>query len=63
MNAETKIQPALIVVVETRIIGEEEPESIREINQYSKSDRLWLAKHAWWAMHNKREVSTFPKLA
>lgn len=28
------------------------------INFHDSSDRQWLAKHSWWAMHNQMEVLT-----
>ena len=34
--------------------------SERTIDFARHSDRVWLGKHCFWAMHNGRGVETFP---
>lgn len=55
------------VIVETWILpstpdGEDVLESKQTINNfYSHDSRKWLARHSWWALHNGRAVTTYPK--
>lgn len=50
----------LWIKVETRAAGSDQVESSKELNQYDRDDRVWLARHCWWAMHNGRSVTTYP---
>jgi len=38
----------------------DDPESEKEINFLNRHDRQWLGKHCFWAMHQAKEVQTFP---
>lgn len=56
----------IYVMVETTAMDEANPNGdeklIREraINYSLASCRRWLAKHAWWAMHNNYTLVTYP---
>jgi hypothetical protein len=44
--------------VEVCTFAGDELEISRFIDLYSKTDREWLSKHSWWALHNKRTIQT-----
>lgn len=38
-------------------------ESVRTIDHNKHEERIWLAKHCFWALHNDRAVVTYPAVA
>lgn len=50
----------LLVNVVTVIVESDEIESERIIDLCNDRDRLWLGKHAFWALANGRGIEQYP---
>ncbi|WP_300563126.1 hypothetical protein [Companilactobacillus sp.] len=53
----SRILPVRVIV---RPMNDANPDHDRIINQYDAEDRKWLARTAYWAMHNDRIVTSYP---
>lgn len=57
-NTQSNNEPFMIVV-ETWRDGNWR-ESVRTIDYSNRENRVWLAKHSFWALKNNRSVVTYP---
>lgn len=59
IDSEQPNNEPFMIVVETWRNGNWR-ESARTINHNNREERVWLAKHCFWAFRNNRAVVTYP---